>query len=127
MARIVKTTFRIETVESGVPPQTFAPPVNQFTQALAKVLDAEYTVTTADAAIDFTASIPAANQGFLVLMNLDPTNYVSFGREVTGAISENARIKALDPPALIPLVPSVTYRWQANTASVKVRAILYAR
>lgn len=59
-----------------------------------------------------------SNPAFAVFWNKDSTNYVSIGWDDTGFV-EAVRIPA-GWPAIIPLVPSITYQVQSNTANVNL-------
>jgi len=60
--------------------------------------------------------------GWLFLTNLDGTNYVTYGAKDT-TMKAFGRLEAGETHALR-LEPGITLRWQANTASVKVKVLL---
>lgn len=80
------------------------------------------SVTTADTVFGI-GSVGATTQGMLGLVNLDPTNYVDFGKDVAGALDPCIRLKP-NKKNWLELVPSAAYRWQANTATCKVFVFL---
>ena len=63
--------------------------------------------------------------GWLYLKNLDTTNYVTWGPKSAGAMVAMGRLEPGEF-ALFRMAPSsVTLRWVANSAAVKVKAILW--
>lgn len=97
----------------------------QITQTTALLYDEVVTITTADTALTL-GSLAGANYGRCWLQNLDTTNYVNAGPTVAGAIAPMIRLSPNAEPQLFRLVPSITLRMQANTASCKVRIKVYA-
>lgn len=69
--------------------------------------------------------VGASTQGYLILRNLDSSNYVTYGPKSGGAMVAMGRIKPGEI-AVLRLEPSVVVRWQANTAAVKVQVKLFA-
>lgn len=69
--------------------------------------------------------VGASTQGYLILRNLDSSNYVTYGPKSGGAMVVFGRIKPGEI-AVLRLEPSVVVRWQANTAAVKVQVKLFA-
>jgi len=61
--------------------------------------------------------------GWLVLHNLDTTNYVQWGPKSGGSMVAIGRIKAGEI-AVLRLEPGITLRWVANTAACKVKVLL---
>lgn len=61
--------------------------------------------------------------GILLLRNLDSTNYVDYGPKSGGSMVAFGRLKAGEV-AQVRVGSSVTLRWVANTASVKVQVLL---
>jgi hypothetical protein len=59
-------------------------------------------------------------EGIVVGRNLDDTNYVTIGPSTGGAMYPFIRVNAGEPFAFR-LDPSATWRWQANSANVKVQ------
>lgn len=92
-----------------------------LTQTGRGVFQATLTVTTTEAAVSFSGITTA---GFVLLRNLDSTNYVEWGPEDTGAMVKVGRMKPGDPPAIFRLAPGTVLRMQANTASCKVVVIV---
>lgn len=103
--------------------ESFNPGTVQITQTNKVLYKDIISVTTADAAVAI-GGVGAATQGYCFLQNLDTTNYVDFGPDDTGVIKPAVRLKPNEPHAFR-LVPSVTYRWQANTATCKVLIVIY--
>lgn len=64
-----------------------------------------------------------ATLGYLFLRNIDTTNYVTYGPKSGGSMVAFGRIRAGEV-AMIRLEPGITLRWIANTAAVKVKALL---
>jgi len=69
--------------------------------------------------------VGASTQGFLILRNLDASNYITYGPKSSGAMVAFGRLKAGEV-TILRLEPSVVLRWQANTATVKVQTKLFA-
>ncbi len=64
--------------------------------------------------------------GILVLRNLDPTNYVTWGPKSAGVMVAIGRLNPGGEPAQIRMDPSATLRWKANNAECKVEMHLLA-
>lgn len=62
--------------------------------------------------------------GWLVIRNLDATNFVTYGPKSGGAMVAFGRLNAGDCHRVY-LKSGVTLRWQADTASVKVQTALF--
>lgn len=76
-------------------------------------------VGTSEETLSFT---DITTEGVLFLQNLDATNYVTYGPDSTGMVS----FGRLNPGEvhMLRLSPGLTFKWQANTASVKVNYLL---
>lgn len=59
--------------------------------------------------------------GWVMMKNLDPTNYVTYGPKSAGAMVPYGRLKPNEGWQAVRLEPGVTHRWQANTAACKVQ------
>jgi hypothetical protein len=70
-----------------------------------------------------TGDVGIANAGILMMRNLDTANYVIYGPKSGGVMVPFGRIKAGEL-ASFRFEPSITMRWQANTAAVKVQVWL---
>jgi len=60
--------------------------------------------------------------GWLLVINLDATNYVTWGPKNSGAMVPCGRIKP-NEHAYFRVEPGVTLRWKANTATVKLQMV----
>lgn len=80
-------------------------------------------VTVGNGAEEDLAIGDISTLGWIKLTNLDATNYVTYGPKSAGSMVAFGRIKAGET-ALFRLEPGITLRWQANTASVKVKVTL---
>ena len=79
------------------------------------------TVTTSEAVLAFTG---ITTLGYCKIKNLDDTNYVDYGPESGGAMVGCLRLNAGES-AVFRLKPGVTWRAQADTASVKLRVLVF--
>jgi len=70
-----------------------------------------------------TGDVLAANQGWIGLQNLDPTNYFEYGPKSGGAMVAFGKVKAGEV-ALFRLDPSIVMRAKANVAAVNVQYLL---
>lgn len=111
---------------AGAVPHELVLPDLTIDQTLAnQVYDDVWTCPASDTVQSFGA-IAGANYGWLVLQNLDATNYVDFGATVSSAISPLVRIPPGKRAGPFLVVPSITPRTLAHTGSCKVRATMYA-
>jgi hypothetical protein len=62
------------------------------------------------------------NLGYAFLRNLDATNYLEIGRDVSGTFYPTITLKASEF-ALVRLTPGVTYQAKANTAACDLEAL----
>lgn len=65
-----------------------------------------------------------ATLGWMVLRNIDTTNYVTYGPKSGGVMVPFGRIEAGEP-ATLRLEPGITIRAQADTAAVKLDVRIY--
>lgn len=96
--------------------------VTQTTQGLHAPIVTVNTTAEEDMAVG-----DIGTEGWLVMRNLDPTNYVTYGtKNTTGDNTMIAfgRIEAGEVMAAR-IEPGKTLRWQANTAAVKVQTWLF--
>lgn len=105
-------------LKSSMAPTSIKP--NQTTQ-LAQC--GAVSCPTADTVFDLTG-ITANSTRWVMIQNLDPTNYVEFGPTSGGAIIPMIKLLAGEF-CLFPMSPSVVLRSRANTAAVKVRFEMY--
>ena len=109
------------TVENGEFKDAFNAPDLRFDQAaigghrpVVKVGTSEEDVPIGD----------VATLGWLVMKNLDDTNYVTWGPKSAGAMVAVGRLEPGEP-AVFRLEPGITLRWVADTAEVKVDLRIY--
>lgn len=95
-----------------------------ITQTNALLYDAVISCTTSDTALAF-GSISGATLGYLMIENMDDTNYVQVGPDSGGSIVPMIRVGPGEF-VMIRCVPSITLRVQANTSTCKVRFTMYA-
>ncbi len=100
---------------------SFAPgniQINQTTQlADGRVI----AVATADTAYTFADIV---TYGWMMLYNMDPTNFVIHGPTSAGAIVNYGKMKAKEP-AILRLYPGITLRMKADTAICNVLAKIW--
>ncbi len=94
--------------------------VDQATQAAHATV---VTVGTSEETMP-TGDVAAASQGMLIIANLDTTNYVTYGPDSSGMVA----LGKIEPGEvhILRLSASVTMKWQANVADVKVQMWLMA-
>lgn len=110
-ASIVNGTFRNSLSQSGVAIVQSAIGRGGYTQ----------TIGTTEEVIDFG---DVATNGYLFIKNVDPTNYVTFGPESTGAMVVVGKLKPGEW-AWFRVAPTVVMRAKADTADVKLDVSLY--
>jgi hypothetical protein len=102
----------------------------QFSQAVAaEHPDAVSVPTTAAGAVVPIGAVAGGQEGMVMMFNLDQTNYVEVGLQVSGTFYPKDR---LDPgsssrpgnPLLSKFAPGVTWYWRANTAACLVKMML---
>lgn len=103
---------------------TFNPGTLTITPAAAGAHCPIVTVGTSEEDLD-VGDVGASTQGYVILQNLDSTNYVTYGPKSGGSMVAVGRLKAGEY-AILRLEPSVVLRWAANTAACKVAVRLYA-
>lgn len=86
-------------------------------QAAAGAASGVQTVGTSEENLD---SGDVANNGLLILRNLDSTNFVDYGMSDAGTMKAVGRIKAGEC-AMLRVKPAVTVRLKADTASCSVQ------
>ena len=91
----------------------------QYTQTTSGMSDQVLSIGTSEEDVSFG---DVATPGFVVLHNLDSTNYVEYGQSDGGTMKKTGKLAAGDVH-LIRLAGSVTLRMQANTATCKVRVM----
>lgn len=115
MANEIKITHKITTI-NGVFKNIFQPDLLQVTQSTVGASSGVITVGTAEE--DLTPTDISTN-GWLILHNLDNTNYVTYGPKSGGSMVAFGKLKPGEHVSLR-LAPTVIIRWQANTSAVKV-------
>lgn len=91
----------------------------QFDQAGVGCDDREHSIGTTEESITFT---DIATNGFVLMINLDPTNYVEWGFSTT---VYGGRMKLSQMAGPFFLNPGATLFLRANTAACRVRIIHY--
>ena len=91
----------------------------QITQTGAGQYDVKPSIGTSEESITFT---DIATNGFCILVNLDTTNYVEWGFS-TGVYG--GRMRALEPAGPFRVNAGATIYLKANTATCRVRVIMY--
>lgn len=108
------------TFENGKLKTTFLPGTLGFDQAALGMFQPVVTVaSTGEEDMTFT---DISTLGWVVGRNLDDTNYVVIGPSTGAAKHDFLRVEAGEPFAFR-LEPGITWRWQANTAPVKMQLI----
>jgi hypothetical protein len=64
-----------------------------------------------------------ATPGILILRNLDDTNYVEIGKDVSASFEAIAKLKP-GYPAVLPIASGVTLQLRANSAACNVQFLL---
>lgn len=103
-------------VTNGTFKDRFNPSRFKVDQAAIGVSGGVFSIGTSEEAITFT---DITTEGWLVMQNLDTTNYVQWGPEDTGAMVVMGRMEAGEI-AVLRMDSSATLRLQANTAACKV-------
>lgn len=89
----------------------------------AQEYDANITVV-GQAAEEDLSFVDITTLGYMYLRNLDSTNFITYGPKSGGVMIDFGRIDAGEI-AFLRLEPGITFRWQADTADVKVLWKLY--
>jgi hypothetical protein len=110
----------VATCRNGTAPYqlytTFAPGTVTIDQATKGAERTVFLRTTSDVALSLSS---LTSLGLTAFKNLDTTNYVDIGPDSAGAIVPFIRLKAGEV-AILRLKPGITWRTQANTASVRL-------
>lgn len=93
----------------------------QYTQTTAGISDQVLAIGTSEENVS-TTDITTA--GFCVLHNLDSTNFVQYGMSDGGTMKATGRLKAGDVH-FVRLDNGITLRMKADTASCKVRIMIF--
>ena len=117
MADEITTVLRV-TVENGNYKQTVDYGTTKDDQA-AQGGGVPGTVSVGTSEEDMTFG-DRSTPGVVVLRNLDTTNFVTYGPKSAGSMVAFGRINAGEV-ARLRLASAVTWRWQADTATVKVQ------
>jgi len=118
MANEITVTTRVS-ISNGNFKQKFDPGTVQIDQAA--IGGHSPVVIVGHAAEEDLALGDLSTPGLVALRNLDATNFVKYGPK-DGTMVEFSRIKAGET-AVFRLGSSVTLRWQADTADVKVQVM----
>lgn len=123
MAQQIALTVQ-SSVTIGSWKDTFAPGQQTITITNAQAHCPIVVVGTSEEDLSL-GDITSGNEGYVILQNLDNTNYVTYGPKSGGAMIAFGKIKPGEL-AILRLKPSVTMRWQADTAAVSVGVRAYA-
>lgn len=123
MANTIAITASIVTTLGGFR-DTFSPGTLSITPANVGAHCPIVSVGTSEEDLD-VGDVGASTQGFIVLQNLDATNYVTYGPKSSGAMVAVGRLRAGEI-AVWRLEPSAVLRWVANSSAVKVSVRVYA-
>tara|TARA_Y100000593_G_scaffold20176_1_gene40514 strand:+ start:6685 stop:7059 length:375 start_codon:yes stop_codon:yes gene_type:complete len=96
----------------------------KWNQGTAMVHDEVKDIGTTEETLSW-GDIAAATQGLCYIQNLDATNFVDFGPDSSGLVGA-IRVPASKTVGPFLLKPSATYKAQADTASCKVRFVVYS-
>jgi hypothetical protein len=119
MANEIYTTLLLE-LNNGSIEHEFNPAALQIDQSTARFEDKVLDIGTSEETISFG---DISTKGIVLLMNLDSTNYVQWGPDSSG-MKEIGRLNAGEW-AFLRVDDGATLKMKANTASCKVRVILY--
>lgn len=100
---------------------SFAPGTQRFDQTAQGAHEPVVSVGTSE---EDMAVGDVAVPGWLILQNLDTTNYVTWGPKSGGAMVAIGRIEPGETAVFRMAPSSATLRWLANTAACKVKMIL---
>lgn len=104
------------TLTNGSLKDLFNPGQILRTQGLAGAMTRTIAVTTADTAYTFS---DITTLGYMMLLNMDATNYVAHGPTSGGAIINYGKLKPGDF-AIFRAYPGISFRMQADTATCNV-------
>lgn len=121
MANEIKIQIAMSRQHATVTKDSHTRPVSLYslTQTGTGCDDRKHTIGTTEESITFT---DIGTNGFVMLENLDTTNYVQWGF-ATGVYG--GRMKATEPAGPFRLEPGATLYLKANTAACKVRVTHY--
>lgn len=110
-------------VHSKTPRRSFRPNTSfQATQAGQGVFEQTLSIGTAEENVSFGDVSP----GLVILQNLDPTNFVSWGINDGGAIkAPGVLYPSTEWPTMFWLKPGATLRMQADTGACEVQVTAY--
>lgn len=106
---------------NGLSQESFGPGAVRIDQAA--IGSHGSTVSVGQAAEENLATGDISTLGWLFLHNLDSTNFVTYGPDNGGSMVALGRLEPGEVAALR-LEPGITFRWQADTADVLVKALL---
>lgn len=109
------------TLDNGNVSHDFRPDTVSIDQSTARFVDEILDIGTSEETISFG---DITTKGMAVFENLDSTNYVQWGPDSTGMVTIG-RINAGETAGPFRIDDGATLKMQANTASCKVRVILY--
>jgi hypothetical protein len=95
---------------------------NNYTQNVPGLHKTTVTVAVTESALDLSA---LATPGWVILQNLDPTNYVRYGPASAGAMVPFARLLPGEKHALRLGPAGISLRWISNAAPVQVLVTAY--
>lgn len=120
MANEITIQHRL-TVRKGNFNRVWEPPVKQVDQSGQGGFSATLNIDTSEEVITFT---DVGTYGLLCLLNLDDTNYVTYGPESGGSMVPIGRLNPGGEPQMIRLEPGITLRMQADTGACDVELLL---
>lgn len=108
-------------LENGSVEHDYRPDAVSVNQADGKFVDKVLDIGTSEETISFD---DISTKGFIMMENLDSTNYVQWGPDSTGMVTLG-RINAGETAGPFRIDNGATLIMQANTATCKVRFIAY--
>ena len=111
--------IKINLTVSGQNNFSFRPGQISVDQATARHSDAIHAIGTSEENVTF-GDVTA--EGYLILQNLDATNFVEYGQDDSSTMKETGNLLAGDVH-LIRLADGETLRMKADTASCDVRIV----
>jgi hypothetical protein len=99
-------------LKDGLPPVTF-----KISQALQEFFGPVITVPASDTALTLAN---LTTWGYIAIINIDLTNYVTYGPTAAGVLAPFGRIGPGEI-AILRLEPGILWRWKANASPVKVQ------
>lgn len=108
------------TLNNGNLKRSFAPGQKLVTQTTKGAWAAVVSVGTSTETLSFG---DVATEGYIMLVNLDPTNFVLYGPDSTGQIDFGKLFPG--EIALFRLKPGITFKWKADTGACKVAVELW--